>query len=521
MIQNPILKGFCPDPSIIRVGEDYYIATSTFEWWPGVRLFHSVDLQNWEQIPSPLIRESQLNLLGDPCSGGVWAPCLTYDGSRFYLLFTDVKTKKGRFYNTPNYLVFAEDIYGEWSEPVYLNSIGFDPSLFHDYDGKKYLINMINGFKGITVQELDTETFKPVGERKVVYTGTELGYLEGPHMYHIGEWYYLVVAEGGTGYEHAVTMARSKSVWGPFVTAPDNPILTSNRSEKRMLQKCGHGDLVDTPDGEWYMVHLCARPVPRTEWCVLGRETAIQKMVWDEEKWLRSESGSRYGQLTTESPLGAENITYKDDAKSFLDDFDEEGLNLRYASPRGDYRSFTDLKSRKGYLRIRGQEAINSWHRVSHIAVRQQEFECVAETKMEFAPEYSEQMAGMTYGYDAQTYYLLAKTRDVKGKAILTLIKSDLGTVTNEVEDIVIAEECSVGLRVEVLDQGRVVHFYYRVGNEEWQQIGGDFSCELVTDEHARGFTGAHFGLYAHDMIDMSGYADFDYFKVEYKRDSH
>ena len=325
MIQNPILKGFCPDPSIIRVGEDYYIATSTFEWWPGVRLFHSVDLQNWEQIPSPLIRESQLNLLGDPCSGGVWAPCLTYDGSRFYLLFTDVKTKKGRFYNTPNYLVFAEDIYGEWSEPVYLNSIGFDPSLFHDYDGKKYLINMINGFKGITVQELDTETFKPIGERKVVYTGTELGYLEGPHMYHIGEWYYLVVAEGGTGYEHAVTMARSKSVWGPFVTAPDNPILTSNRSEKRMLQKCGHGDLVNTPDGEWYMVHLCARPVPGTEWCVLGRETAIQKMVWDEEKWLRLEPGSRYGQLTTESPLGAENITYKDDAKSFLDDFDEEG----------------------------------------------------------------------------------------------------------------------------------------------------------------------------------------------------
>lgn len=520
MIQNPILKGFCPDPSIIRVGEDYFIATSTFEWWPGVRLFHSKDLQNWEQIPSPLTRESQLNLLGDPCSGGVWAPCLTYDGKRFYLVFTDVKTKKGRYYNTPNYVVYTDDIYGEWSEPVYLNSIGFDPSLFHDCDGKKYLINMINGFKGITVQEVDENTMKPFGPRKQVYSGTELGYLEGPHMYHIGEWYYLVVAEGGTGYTHAVTMARSKSVWGPFETAPDNPIITSNREDMGMLQKCGHGDLVNTPEGEWYMVHLCARPVNGTDWCTLGRETAIQKMVWDEDGWLRLACGGNHGQLTTPSPKGVEVSPYKDNAKSFWDDFEEDRMNIRYTSPRGDYYTYADLVSRKGYLRIRGQESINSWHRVSHIAVRQQEFQCVAETSMEFEPLYQEQMAGLTYGYDALNFYLLGKTKNVQGQSVLALLKSDMGTIVEAIEPIPIPEGVPVRLRVEVTDEGRTARFFYSIHANQWHQAGGDLSCQLVSDEYARGFTGAHFGMYVHDMAEMTAYADFDYFSVDYTANS-
>lgn len=147
MIKNPILKGFCPDPSIIRVGDDYYLANSTFEWWPGVRLWHSRDLEHWEQLPSPLNRTSQLNMLGNPPACGIWAPDISYDGKRFYLVYTDVKTQKGRYYNNHNYLVWARDICGPWSDPVYLNSTGFDPSLFHDTDGRTYLVNMRNGFR--------------------------------------------------------------------------------------------------------------------------------------------------------------------------------------------------------------------------------------------------------------------------------------------------------------------------------------------------------------------------------------
>ncbi|HCL03565.1 MAG TPA: glycoside hydrolase family 43 protein, partial [Lachnoclostridium phytofermentans] len=204
MIQNPILRGFCPDPSIIRVGEDYYIATSTFEWWPGIHLFHSKDLKHWEQLPSPITRRSQADMIGNPTSGGIWAPCLSYSDGIFYIVYTDVKTKKGRFYNNHNYLIQSNAIDGEWSEPIYLNSTGFDPSLFHDTDGRKYLVNMRNGFKGILLQEYDSKEQKLVGEIKNIFYGTSYGYTEGPHLYHIGEWYYLITAEGGTGCGHCV-----------------------------------------------------------------------------------------------------------------------------------------------------------------------------------------------------------------------------------------------------------------------------------------------------------------------------
>lgn len=517
MIQNPILKGFCPDPSIIRVGEDYYIATSTFEWWPGVRLFHSRDLQHWQQIPSPLRRESQLNMIGDPASGGVWAPCLSYDGKRYFLIFTDVKTKKGRYYNTHNYLVYTEDIRGDWSEPVYLNSIGFDPSLFHDTDGKKYLINMVNGFKGVLVQELD-ENFRLVGERKKVYAGSGIGCTEGPHMYHIGDWYYLLVAEGGTGYGHCVTMARAKTVWGPFETAPENPILTSNQEDFSVIQKCGHADFVETKQGEWYMVHLCSRPLNGEKWCTLGRETAIQKMVWDKEGWLRLKAGGRFAENETEEPVGIESCEYPEEA-FFRDDFEEEEISVRYSSPRADYHPFTDTKARRGWLRLTAQESLNSLHHVSLLAVRQQKISCGAETKMEFSPEYPEQLAGLAYFYDAMNFYTFGKTVTEEGEPVLTLIKSDTGVITDEIEPIPVPKDAPVLFRAEVSEDGTRVCFFYTLDEKkrDWEQAGGEYSTQLLTDEHCRGFTGAHFGMFAHDMTGLSYTADFDYFQIDGK----
>ena len=522
MIQNPILKGFCPDPSIIRVGEDYYIATSTFEWWPGVRLFHSRDLQHWEQIPSPLRRESQLNLIGDPTSGGVWAPCLSYDGERFFLIYTDVKTKKGRYYNTHNYLIYTDDIYGDWSEPVYLNSIGFDPSLFHDTDGRKYLVNMVNGFKGVLVQELDQE-FHLIGERKKVYAGSGIGCTEGPHIYHIGDWYYLIVAEGGTGYGHCVTMARAKTVWGPFETAPENPILTSNSEDMTALQKCGHADIVETPSGEWYMVHLCSRPLNGEKWCTLGRETAIQKMIWDEDGWLRLKAGGRFAGSETETPKGITEVYLEDEEKGFFDDFDADTLHVRYSSPRADYNGFADCRTRRGYLRLTGQESMNSLHHVSLLGVRQQTVSCYAETKMEFEPEYPEQLAGLTYMYDAMNFYIFGKTVTEEGQTVLTLAKSDTGVVTDEIDPIPVPKEREIKLRANVAEDGTYVQFYYCIEGEDteievWHQAGGCYTTEILTDEHCRGFTGAYFGMYIHDMTGLSFTADFDYFSVKTKQ---
>lgn len=537
MIQNPILRGFCPDPSIIRVGGDYYIATSTFEWWPGVKLFHSHDLKNWEQIPSPLRRKSQLDMTGDPTSGGIWAPCLSYDGQYFYLVYTDVKTKKGRYYNTHNYMVYTDDIYGEWSEPLYLNSIGFDPSLFHDHDsdgrqGKKYLVNMVNGFKGVLVQELvrtgeeedvpisqRKPRWKLAGERKKVYGGSGIGCTEGPHIYHIGDWYYLVVAEGGTGYDHCVTLARAKSVWGLFETAPDNPVLTSDKADPLALQKCGHADLVDTPEGEWYMVHLCSRPLAGKKWCTLGRESAIQKVCWDQDGWLKLASGKQFAQTQVPEP-GEKGITLDSGETGFgvqdiRDEFDEPALPVYYVSPRVSYESFADLTARPGYLRLRGQESMNSLHHVSLIATRQQEVQVRAQTCMEFEPEYPEQAAGLAYMYDAMNFYLLAKTADENGQGILTLLKSDMGVITDEMEPIPVASGEKTELRAVTSQDGCEVSFFFREQGQEWRQAGACQSTQIVTDEHCRGFTGAHFGMYVHDMTGLSCYADFDYFEME------
>lgn len=587
MIENPILRGFCPDPSIIRVGEDYYIATSTFEWWPGVKLFHSRDLKYWEQIASPLRRESQLNLLGNPTSGGVWAPCLSYDGKYFYLIFTDVKTKKGRYYNTHNYMVYTEDIYGEWSEPVYLNSIGFDPSLFHDVDGRKYLINMINGFKGILVQELEPGTWKLVGERKLVYEGSDIGRTEGPHMYHIGDWYYLLVAEGGTGYEHCVTLARSRSIWGPFETAPNNPILTSNREDMGALQKCGHADFVETPDGEVYMVHLCSRPLGGQQWCTLGRETAIQKMRWNEDGWLELAGGGRFAENFVEEPgsqRAASSIIQDTDLvgvpvegsirdhgdsvevltkeyaklsyargalhvnRIFHADFSSKVLSVNFVSPRTSYESFVDLQSREGWLRMKGQESMNSLHKVSLLAVRQQEVLATASTTMEFAPDYMEQLAGLAYMYDAMNFYVLGVTATEEGGRVLTLIKSDTGIITDEIEPVELPKEGAISLCAQVVQDGMAVQFMYRLADDArgavmekaqviedavtrygqepldamaggmtktWIPVGTPQTTQILTDEYCRGFTGAHFGLYVHDMTGLRYYADFQGFDVE------
>ncbi len=510
MIKNPILRGFCPDPSIIKANGKYYIATSTFEWWPGVGLFESTDLKHWKQIRSPLHRESQLNLKGDPASGGVWAPCLSFDGARFYLVYTDVKTKKGRFYNTNNYVVTTDDIYGEWSDPVYLNSIGFDPSLFHDDDGRKYLVNMINGFKGITVQEIDPATLRPIGERIKVYEGSGIGCCEGPHIYHIGSYYYLFTAEGGTGYDHVVTVARAGNVYDPYETCPDNPLLTSDKN--RGLQKCGHADIVKADNGEWYLVHLCARPSNEVRGCILGRECAIQEIVLDEDGFFRTKSGSRYCMDEIEEPALLRPYPYGDE-KDFRDDFSTPQINVRYRSPRRDYNTFayTDVKRQR--LIIRGEESLNSLHDVSLIASRQCEKACTAATRMYFKPEAPEHLAGLVYMYDNMNFYILGKTKDDAGNPVLVLLKSDKGDISDIIEPVGLSDDESVDLKIET--DGITISFFY--GNDgNYTQLPAQGSTEILTDEYCRGFTGAHFGMYVHDMLERKAGAEFGYFSIVY-----
>src|SRR5690606_29463494 len=201
MIKNPILPGFNPDPSILRVGDDYYIATSTFEWYPGVQISHSKDLLNWRIVARPLNRYSQLDLRGRPNSGGVWAPCLSWSDGLFYLIYTDTREWTASFKDVRNFLVTAPDIEGPWSEPGYLNSSGFDPSLFHDDDGRKWFLNMIwdhrpqhQSFGGIVLQEYDPVSQTLTGPVENIFLGSDLGLVEAPHLYKVDGWYYLLTA---------------------------------------------------------------------------------------------------------------------------------------------------------------------------------------------------------------------------------------------------------------------------------------------------------------------------------------
>ena len=209
-ISNPVLTGFHADPSMIRVGDTYYIANSTFEWFPGVRLHESKDLVHWNTLPSPLSRVSQLDMKGNPSSGGIWAPDLSYADGRFWLIYTDVKVVNGAFKDCVNYLVTADDIRGPWSDPIRINGVGFDSSLFHDDDGRKYLVQQTwdfreyhHSFNGITLTEFDVDAMRLKPETaRTIWDGTAVKVVEGPHLYRKDGWYYLFAAEGGTQYEH-------------------------------------------------------------------------------------------------------------------------------------------------------------------------------------------------------------------------------------------------------------------------------------------------------------------------------
>jgi len=530
-IRNPILPGFNPDPSIVRVGDDYYIATSTFEWYPGVQIHHSRDLAHWRLLTRPLRRASQLDMLGDPDSCGVWAPCLTHADGLFWLIYTDVK-RYGRttvggasgasLRDFHNYLVTSPRIDGEWSDPVYLNSSGFDPSLFHDDDGRKYLVNMLwdhrpgsNRFGGIVLQEYSPQARGLIGARKVIFKGTALGLTEAPHLYKRGGYYYLVTAEGGTGWNHAVTMARSRNIGGPYELHPDTYILSSRNRPDVELQRAGHADLVETQTGETYMVYLCGRPLRNRGRCTLGRETAIQRMVWGADGWLRTEDGQGLPQTVAAAP----NLpSHPFPAVPEREEFDAPELPLAFQwlrSPRPE--ELFSLTGRPGHLRLFGRESIGSLFRQSLLARRVQSHCFTAETVMEFEPEHFQQSAGLVCYYSgAKFHYLYVSHDETLGKYLRVMSAlPDSPQADSFTPPVAIAGGKRVQLRVEV-DYERL-YFAYRVEGEDWRRLPQQFDASILSDEAAApgspNFTGAFVGMACQDVAGTAMPADFDYFE--------
>lgn len=520
VIRNPILRGFNPDPSIVRVGDDYYIATSTFEWFPGVQIHHSCDLVNWRLLTRPLDRVSQLDMRGLPDSGGIWAPCLSWDEGTFYLAYTVVQELNSVTKDSPNHLVTAESIEGPWSEPVYVNSEGFDPSLFHDEDGRKWWLNMVwdhrpgrTFFYGIALQEYSVERRRLVGESRIIFKGTRLGSTEGPHLYKRRDFYYLLTAEGGTGYEHAVTLARSREIAGPYEVHPDNPILTAHGKRSLGLQKTGHADLVETQNGDWYMVHLCSRPLPGRRRCILGRETAMQRVEWRQDDWLYLSAGGNRPEEEVVAP-GLEEHRWT--APSPRDDFDAAELGIDYQTPRMPLsRESLSLSERPGYLRLYGGQSMQSRFGQVMIARRLQAFEVTAKTLLEFEPESFQQMAGLVCYYSTRLYHYLYMSVEEGIGPCLYIQTADDGEVSYPLGDAPVSLEGAsrVYLRAEL--KYRKLQFSYCLEDELWQPLGGVLDASILSDDYGSdwGFTGAFIGLACQDLTGRHQAADFDFFE--------
>lgn len=491
---NPILPGFHPDPSIVEVDDTYVLATSTFEWWPGVQLHTSTDLLHWAPAGSVFTDPEALDLSDVPDSGGLWAPSISYEEGRYWLVNGCVRTT-GPYKDIDVLLTTATEIGGPWTTPVRLGGAGFDPSLFHE-DGRHWLVNMRwdsrpdrVSFAGITLQEID-ET-GPIGPEELLLTSDEL--LEGPNLYRVGEWYYLMLAEGGTGWNHGIRMARSRSMYGPYELDPE-PLLTSRDDPGAALAKAGHGEFVRTPDGGWAIVHLASRPLEAAEGpvCVVGRETCLQPVTWA-DGWPRLAHGGHApaGSVALDEPLAY--------PVGFEDTFDGAALDPRWITlRRPPDESWLDLTSRPGWLRLKGRRGAFAQNDVSLVATRLLTTYCTVTTEVEVRPSSATQSAGLALWYDRLgNHQLLVRGSEAGAQIVLTT--SD-GDAYAELESGLMVDDWPT-VRLRATIDGLALRFAVSRDGEEWIEVGGVLDLAVTSDDHGGSlrFTGAMVALLAVD----------------------
>lgn len=523
MIENPVLRGFNPDPSFLRVGGDYYLATSTFEWYPGVQIFHSTDLANWRLVARPLRRAAQLDMRGNPDSCGVWAPCLSFADGRFWLVYTDVKRFDGAFKDAHNFIVTCDRIDGDWSDPVHVNSSGFDPSLFHDDDGRMWFLNMRwnhrgkgsgrnpahDSFDGIELQEWHPERGL-LGEAVTIYDGSDLGMTEAPHLFRRGGWYYLTVAEGGTGYDHAVTMARARDIRGPYETHPQKHLMTARFAPESPLQRVGHGQYVEGPDGTAWHSFLCSRPLPEGRFSPMGRETGLARCVWREDGWLYLAEGGLVPPVTIPAPAARQPdapVRRRFDGR----DLPVEFQWLRTPEPA---RIFTLTGDG---LRLFGRESLGSWFEQALVARRQEHHRYTATTTVAADPPNWQRAAGLTTYYNRHKFHAALITHE-PGQGRVLRILSCMGDfpgagLTFHATDALPGDG---PVRIEVRVDGARQQFFRAVPGGDWQPAGPALDAAIISDEGGRGehasFTGAFVGMVAHDLTGRGWSADFSHF---------
>ena len=497
--QNPVIPGFHPDPSVCRVGDNYYLVTSSFEFFPGVPVFHSKDMIHWEQIGHCLTKPSQLKLDKSGASGGIYAPTIRYNNGTFYMITTNVSDKG-------NFIVHTQDPAGEWSEPVWLKQGGIDPSLYFEGD-KCYMVSIPNG---LCLCEINPLTGEQLSESKKIWNGTGGRYPEAPHIYKKDGWYYLLIAEGGTEYGHMVTIARSRSIDGPYESNPANPILThrNENAQNNPIQGTGHADIVQAHDGSWWMVLLGFRPQSGTHH-LLGRETFLAPVRWDQNAW-PVVNGNGTISLQMDVPTLPQQKTAD---KPVRTDFNEPYLGFEWNYLRNPDQKRYSLDERKGFLRLKASSVtLDQVASPTFVGRRQEHIAFTATTALELQQGSANDEAGVTLYMNPDFHYDLYCRQLGNGKQSLVL-RYRLGLM-NHIEKEITLPKGKLYLRVKGGNEHYT--FLYSTDNVTFHEAG-KMDTKLISTETAGGFTGIYIGLYATGSSSSSkAYADFDWFDYAY-----
>lgn len=482
---NPVVKGFYPDPSVCEAKGKYYLVCSSFQYFPGVPLFESEDLVNWKQIGHVLTRQTQIKLEKVPSSGGVFAPTLRYDRGRFYMTTNNNTTQE-------NFYVYTDDIYGEWSDPITVEMDGIDPSLYFEDGRAYYMTNGTDdqGHGGIVQCEIDIATGKKLSASRVIWAGSGGRYLESPHLYKIGDWYYVMAAEGGTEYGHMVTYARSKSIWGPYESYPANPVLTNRDKAPYLIQGIGHGDLVCDSNGNWHILCLGFRQIHIWQpYHHLGREVFLMPVAFGENGWF---TAGKDGTAEWEYEMSGEGVQQERRLLTFENtDWNKEWIYLRH-SRRENY------ELGEGRLVLKGTEVtLEEQDSPTFLGIRQTDFDMEfsvqvelddGEDAMEAGKHPSE--AGVTMYMSESEHYDLAVHRGAEGcEAVLKLNIGGIKHVQNAVK--------LPGCRTRLLVRADSLQYRFYVVKDGEEKLLGSAQTKYLSSEVAGGFTGVVMGLYA------------------------
>lgn len=527
---NPILAGFYPDPSICKAGNDYYIVNSSFAYFPGLPIFHSTDLVNWKQIGHAMDRKEQLDQTNAGVSRGLFAPAITFHNGTFYIVCTLVD--KGG-----NFVITAKDPKGPWSNPAWLPDVnGIDPSIFFDDNGKAYILynsippdnkSLYDGHRTIRMNEFDPVSLKTVGDNKIIVNGgTDIEkkpiWIEGPHIFKKDGWYYLICAEGGTGYDHSEVVFRSKTVEGLYVSYEKNPILTQRQLDpqrKNPITTTGHADFVETPDGKWYAVFLGCRPYAGNYFNT-GRETFMAPVTWT-DGWPVITSGNEEVKYTYGLPMPQRTKRVDNDFSGnfyFKDDFSDNKLGCRYVFLRNPEDKLYSLSESKGSLTLRLKpQTISGKQSPAFIGFRQSHLKCYAATEVDFDAASSKEKAGMLIFQNETHYYFLCKSFE-KGEPVVQLYKPAVWA--NDPPELLASAKLSSGkkLQLKIEAKGDTYAFYYAEKKDKWVLLKDGVDGKFLSTEVAQGFVGSLFALYAtSDGKVTASTAGYDWF--EYKGD--